>query len=364
MYIKVNLDPGQLAEDGKLYCKMGENGFPYLYVGRGTYATDLQLYSLLSGDVSDDVHFFQVGRYTSIGDGNQILFNMNHDFNAVFQGVITDFGDKTVKDSFRLKLGQSERTLKQKGMVIIGNDVWIGNNVIILPGVVIGNGAVIGAGSIVTKDVPPYAICAGNPASSIRYRFPEHIINGLQKIAWWNFSKEELLAAKEDMMGDVEKFVEKYAPSAQMCEKRGEYLPTLGSRSVPILLLFLDVVDAFPAFARVIEEFVREYSDKSSELVLVYHDNDAEKQVVNIITQALGQMSADVLLSAVMVDEADEESIISDADCLFMTRDVRNIVRTSYAFKYGVKCLSAIDKPIFSEKTKKDIREAFDSKRQ
>lgn len=57
--------------------------------------------------------------------------------------------------------------------VIIGEDVWIGAGSIILPGVKIGDGAVIGAGSVVTKDVQPYAIVAGNPAKLIRYRVPK-----------------------------------------------------------------------------------------------------------------------------------------------------------------------------------------------
>ncbi len=54
--------------------------------------------------------------------------------------------------------------------VIIGNDVWIGARVIILPGVHIGDGAVIGAGAVVTKDVEPYCVVAGNPAKVIRKR--------------------------------------------------------------------------------------------------------------------------------------------------------------------------------------------------
>lgn len=54
--------------------------------------------------------------------------------------------------------------------VKIGKYVWIGCHSIILPGVVIGDGAVIGAGSVVTKDVPPLAIAAGNPAHIIKYR--------------------------------------------------------------------------------------------------------------------------------------------------------------------------------------------------
>lgn len=54
--------------------------------------------------------------------------------------------------------------------VVIGNDVWIGANVIILPGVCIGDGSVIGAGSVVTKDVPPYSVAAGNPIKVIKER--------------------------------------------------------------------------------------------------------------------------------------------------------------------------------------------------
>ena len=54
--------------------------------------------------------------------------------------------------------------------VWIGDDVWIGTRVIILPGVKVGNHAVIGAGAVVAKDVPPWAVVAGNPAEIIRYR--------------------------------------------------------------------------------------------------------------------------------------------------------------------------------------------------
>lgn len=54
--------------------------------------------------------------------------------------------------------------------VVIGDDVWIGLRSILLPGVKIGSHAVIGAGSVVTKDVPKWAIVAGNPARVIKYR--------------------------------------------------------------------------------------------------------------------------------------------------------------------------------------------------
>lgn len=58
----------------------------------------------------------------------------------------------------------------------IGDDVWIGFGCIVLSGIKIGRGAVIGAGSIVTKDVAPYSIVAGNPATERGKRFTAHEI--------------------------------------------------------------------------------------------------------------------------------------------------------------------------------------------
>jgi acetyltransferase-like isoleucine patch superfamily enzyme len=61
-----------------------------------------------------------------------------------------------------------------KRPVTIRDFVWCGCHVIIMPGVTIGEGAIIGAGSVVTKDVPNYAIAAGNPAKVIKSRDIEH----------------------------------------------------------------------------------------------------------------------------------------------------------------------------------------------
>ena len=57
--------------------------------------------------------------------------------------------------------------------VTIGDKAWIGLNAIILKGVMIGEGAVVAAGSVVTHDVPPYAVVAGNPARVVRELLPD-----------------------------------------------------------------------------------------------------------------------------------------------------------------------------------------------
>lgn len=55
--------------------------------------------------------------------------------------------------------------------ITIESDVWVGYGAIILKGVTVSRGSVIGAGSVVTHDVPPYSIVAGNPAKTIGQRF-------------------------------------------------------------------------------------------------------------------------------------------------------------------------------------------------
>lgn len=80
---------------------------------------------------------------------------------------ITDHTHGTVELE-DLKLPPRHRKLYSKGPVIIGKCVAIGEGCVILPGVTIGDHAVIGANSVVTKDVPPYGVAAGNPARVIK----------------------------------------------------------------------------------------------------------------------------------------------------------------------------------------------------
>jgi len=95
--------------------------------------------------------------------------------------------------------------------VTIGHDVWIGHGAIVLPGRNIGNGAVVAAGAVVTKDVPAYAIVAGNPARQVRLRFAPAIAERLQRLAWWNWSHEHLRRALPDFRKlTIESFIEKY----------------------------------------------------------------------------------------------------------------------------------------------------------
>jgi acetyltransferase-like isoleucine patch superfamily enzyme len=100
----------------------------------------------------------------------------------------SEYQNYTVPEKNRQEVSKSVN----KPKTVIGNDVWIGVGTIILPGVTIGDGAIIGAGSIVTKNIPPYAIAAGNPAKIIKYRFSEDIINKLLSLKWWQYAPWDL----------------------------------------------------------------------------------------------------------------------------------------------------------------------------
>jgi len=77
-----------------------------------------------------------------------------------------------------------------RGDTVVGHDVWLGYSALVLPGVTIGHGAVVAAGSVVARDVPPYAIVAGNPARVVRSRFAEEDVERLLRAAWWDWPME------------------------------------------------------------------------------------------------------------------------------------------------------------------------------
>lgn len=83
-----------------------------------------------------------------------------------------------------------------------------------MPGVNIGDGVVIGTRAVVTKDIPSYAIVAGNPARIIKMRYNDEEIKKLLEISWWNWNKEKINEAlKYIQSGDIEglyKFSKKF----------------------------------------------------------------------------------------------------------------------------------------------------------
>jgi acetyltransferase-like isoleucine patch superfamily enzyme len=120
----------------------------------------------------------KVGSFCSIADNVTIFIGGNHRTDWV---TTYPFGH-IHKDVFNHHGKGHPAT---KGDVVIGNDVWIGSGSTILSGVTIGDGAVIAANSVVVKDIPAYAIAAGNPAIALKFRFTRSQIERLLENPWW-----------------------------------------------------------------------------------------------------------------------------------------------------------------------------------
>lgn len=128
-----------------------------------------------------EASFVSVGNYSSIAKGFAIGLGHRIDLlttspvisepwleEAIFQPLV----DNTYKHSK------------------IGSDVWIGNNVNLIAGVNIGDGAIIGAGSVVSKDVPPFVVAAGNPCRIIRERFTNDVLTRVLRNQWYLYDFE------------------------------------------------------------------------------------------------------------------------------------------------------------------------------
>lgn len=170
----------------KLYSIRSSKIGEYVKINSGTQLVDVTFgdYSYCGYDCN--IINAEIGKFCCLSD-NIIIGGAEHPMHFVsMSSVFLSHRDSSVK-----KLGNLHYLPKVKTM--IGHDVWIGNRAIIKSGVSIGTGAVIGTGSVVTKDVPEYAVVAGNPAKVIRYRFNEDIRTGLIRSEWWNLNEKSLV---------------------------------------------------------------------------------------------------------------------------------------------------------------------------
>ena len=134
----------------------------------------------------DDGTRLTIGKFCSISDKVTIILGGNHRTDWVSTFPFPDLTDQWPQAK------SIQGHPKTKGDLIIGHDVWIGHGATILSGIRIGSGAVIGACSVVTRDVAPYQIVAGNPAEIIKSRFSPEVCEQLLVKAWWKWPVETI----------------------------------------------------------------------------------------------------------------------------------------------------------------------------
>ncbi len=131
-----------------------------------------------------DTAAVRIGSYCSIADRVVMTIGGGHPIDWV--------STYPFRIRFDLPGAYNDGLPDSKGDIVIGNDVWIGREARVLSGVTIAHGAVIAAYAVVAKDVPPYAIVAGNPARLVRYRHDPETIARLLALAWWDWPEERV----------------------------------------------------------------------------------------------------------------------------------------------------------------------------
>lgn len=178
IFFKKNLFSMRFIDDAPYLIEYFEQKYPNMRYKSGEY-------SYGTPTVLDwgEGKTLSVGKFCSFGPETVIYLGGNHrtDWVTTFPFTVLD----PVAAGIR---GHPQ----SRGDVVIGHDVWMGRASSILSGVKVGHGACIAAHAVVTKDVPPYAIVAGNPATIVKYRFDERQVKKLLQIKWWDFPIEDI----------------------------------------------------------------------------------------------------------------------------------------------------------------------------
>lgn len=312
-------------------------GFPLLSIDSESYIDGGEIQSGVNFVPYEGRHCIAVGKSCSLATGIVFMIDLNHNYNSVFQGVLPSITNT-----------RQFMTAPRKASIIIQNDVWVGYGVTIMAGVTLHNGCVVAAGSVVTKDVPPYAIVGGNPAKIIRYRFDQEVIDGLQKIAWWDWPNEWKTQRREDFVRPVEEFVGKYLPLADECPLPADNSAEMFSGR-KVVLFVPDVKEPHPVYPDVLRQYFA-VDRPNVELLLYLPQEDSDERSVKEIEHILSQYEdRDSYVTLQVGTTMDERVLMRDASYFVTTRSRPTVYRTCLADSFRTKILYGTDKPIFPE---------------
>lgn len=185
----INLPTGQ-PHEGTVFLKAVLR-HPRIEVGDYSYASAFDPPSDWAARLAPYLFDFSpeklvIGKFCQIADGVRFITasaNHRHDGISTFPFAVFGSGAREGRPS-----------MPDPGRdTVIGNDVWIGQGARILPGAELSDGVIVGAGAVVSGNVPPYTVVAGNPARVVRARFSSRDVADLQAIAWWDWPIGQIL---------------------------------------------------------------------------------------------------------------------------------------------------------------------------
>ena len=318
----------------------GLKNFPALILDRYSGVNGLTIWSRLGEEVGVEGGCYSVyiGAFCPISNKVMFLVDVDHDYASVsMSGQVPD-----------LIPGSSRK--RRKGSIIIQNDVWIGYGVTILSGVTVHNGAVIAAHATVTKDVPPYAIVAGNPARVIKYRFDPEIIERLQRIQWWYWDEKTIQKRREWFMRSPEEFARRFDISIEKEHiSSKQRLDDAQIAEIPrnnLYLTFADLDSPYSVLFKIIRAFAQTHSEDDLLIISAFRTNDIEETAKKIYEFAEG-IDADCGLYVRCTERSEVSALISACGTLITSR-VQELVRyTCLADSVQTEVVSGVDIPIF-----------------
>lgn len=176
-------------------CEITESSFgAFVEIGKGSRVAHTHFGDYSYCDRYADIANARIGKFANIAAFSRIGAT-DHPLQTAachhFLYRSADYWDDTMRD-------EAFFAQRHARIAHIGHDTWIGAGAMIKPEVTLGHGAVVAAGAVVTKDVAPYTIVAGNPAKVLRLRQPPEISERLIALAWWDWPHDRLRAALDD----------------------------------------------------------------------------------------------------------------------------------------------------------------------
>lgn len=344
MILSIDVKPGTIKSSTVYNVDTGTGEkFPIMTIDKDSYIAGAKIESGINFHWDYGTYNLQIGKYCAMAEDILFMIDINHGYDGVFMGEVSELNgmSKTYKSAMR-----------PRGQIIIQNDCWIGHGATIMDGVTIHNGAVVGTNAVVTKDVPPYAIVAGNPARIVKYRFEPDVIEKLQQIAWWDWDSETILKYKEWLLGDVSEFASYFYGKDVL-----ETVPEASDNEVGInrlttgkaFVYYLDMDEPYSLWKKVIKQFATSMDGTDNELILYLNTKEFnfEAKAEMVLAELALYEECDCYVNICTDVFKDDADLLKFADFYISNRHASNVHRMCKADLLGVKCLMGMCWEIF-----------------
>lgn len=344
MIFNLHVEPYEITDLREYKIDFPNKGeFPILLIDKGSYIAGANVETSLNFHVEHGCYNLQIGKYCALAEDILFMLDLMHDYQYVSMGAIAEFKDIMPKED-----PVQRSRVRRKGQVLIENDVWIGHGATIMGGVTIHSGAVIGAEAVVTKDVPPYAIVAGNPARIVKYRFERDEILRMLDIAWWHWDSDVLKSRYQEMRMPVTEFIRCFEKEAARKKEEMQARPNPINKNVSGLVYacIADMEKNFPVCPKIIDEFCRKFQSMDGQLV-IYIMGTRERNLAGILETLAPYEETDCSIQIIDEEGVNLSDVIRFADCYITNRDSKDLIAVELGYLFQKKVLSGVDIPIW-----------------